>query len=254
MRPSDNADSPDLSGEAVLDAFNKSIGLNWYDELTQTVTPWSQWAKVENQPIYFAYWTDRSGTHLREKPGLATLAQLIEKRIVYLVEIHGMNLESAQIQIRSEINNLNINIPLKTCELCRRLYNPYVTFFRSQSTCSEECHKNRLWQESVKKGMSPEAEFDRSITWQAVWERFGPFCYICGIETVHDQPDLKLRQGTRAWKARWGTYKRGDVDRQAVVEHVHPRSRGGSHTWDNVRIACSRCNLLKGDRARPPSI
>ncbi|MBU6173741.1 MAG: HNH endonuclease [Planctomycetes bacterium] len=31
------------------------------------------------------------------------------------------------------------------------------------------------------------------------------------------------------------------------VEHVVPRSNGGSHTWDDVRVACLKCNLLNGD-------
>lgn len=32
------------------------------------------------------------------------------------------------------------------------------------------------------------------------------------------------------------------------IDHVVPRSRGGSHTWDNVVAACRRCNHLKADR------
>ena len=32
------------------------------------------------------------------------------------------------------------------------------------------------------------------------------------------------------------------------LDHVMPRSRGGSHTWENVVAACRRCNLRKGDR------
>ena len=33
------------------------------------------------------------------------------------------------------------------------------------------------------------------------------------------------------------------------LDHVVPRSRGGSHTWDNVVSACGRCNHVKADRA-----
>lgn len=45
------------------------------------------------------------------------------------------------------------------------------------------------------------------------------------------------------------------------VDHIRPRSRGGTHTWDNVVAACSRCNTRKRDHfpseagmrlARPP--
>jgi 5-methylcytosine-specific restriction endonuclease McrA len=34
----------------------------------------------------------------------------------------------------------------------------------------------------------------------------------------------------------------------STVDHVVPRSRGGSHAWDNVVAACPRCNAKKGDR------
>ena len=33
------------------------------------------------------------------------------------------------------------------------------------------------------------------------------------------------------------------------LDHVIPRSRGGTHTWDNVVSACRRCNHVKADRA-----
>ncbi|MFP3905668.1 MAG: HNH endonuclease [Acidimicrobiales bacterium] len=32
------------------------------------------------------------------------------------------------------------------------------------------------------------------------------------------------------------------------IDHVVPRSRGGSHVWENVVAACRRCNAAKGDR------
>jgi 5-methylcytosine-specific restriction endonuclease McrA len=32
------------------------------------------------------------------------------------------------------------------------------------------------------------------------------------------------------------------------IDHVVPRSRGGSHTWENVVAACRACNSRKEDR------
>lgn len=32
------------------------------------------------------------------------------------------------------------------------------------------------------------------------------------------------------------------------VDHIIPRSRGGTHTWQNVVAACKRCNTHKEDR------
>ncbi|NJO71790.1 MAG: HNH endonuclease, partial [Oscillatoriales cyanobacterium RM1_1_9] len=31
-----------------------------------------------------------------------------------------------------------------------------------------------------------------------------------------------------------------------TIDHVVPRSRGGTHAWDNVVAACERCNARKG--------
>lgn len=33
-----------------------------------------------------------------------------------------------------------------------------------------------------------------------------------------------------------------------TIDHVIPRSRGGKDRWDNVVIACLRCNVTKGSR------
>ncbi|MCD8487512.1 HNH endonuclease [Kamptonema cortianum] len=33
-----------------------------------------------------------------------------------------------------------------------------------------------------------------------------------------------------------------------TLDHVIPRSKGGTHTWDNVVTACEKCNSTKSDR------
>lgn len=37
--------------------------------------------------------------------------------------------------------------------------------------------------------------------------------------------------------------RRGDT-----IDHIVPRSKGGPHEWENVALACSRCNSKKADR------
>ncbi len=32
------------------------------------------------------------------------------------------------------------------------------------------------------------------------------------------------------------------------IDHVHPRSKGGEHSWENVVAACRPCNVRKRDR------
>lgn len=36
--------------------------------------------------------------------------------------------------------------------------------------------------------------------------------------------------------------------RAETLDHVVPRSRGGTHTWENVVAACRPCNVRKADR------
>ena len=43
----------------------------------------------------------------------------------------------------------------------------------------------------------------------------------------------------------------GVTTSDATIDHVHPRSRGGLHRWENVTTACGPCNRKKG--ARTPS-
>ena len=33
-----------------------------------------------------------------------------------------------------------------------------------------------------------------------------------------------------------------------TIDHLIPRSKGGTDTWDNVVASCQRCNVKKGDR------
>ena len=58
----------------------------------------------------------------------------------------------------------------------------------------------------------------RKITRRAVFARDGWQCMYCGAKT------------------------------SLTVDHVIPRSKGGSSTWDNIVTCCAPCNRRKGDR------
>ncbi|WP_378145399.1 HNH endonuclease [Cnuibacter sp. UC19_7] len=34
----------------------------------------------------------------------------------------------------------------------------------------------------------------------------------------------------------------------STIDHVHPRSRGGKDSWENLVACCLRCNNIKGNR------
>ena len=247
----------EVFGYQVLLDVENSIGMEWYDELTKLPLP-----NFKYSGSFYAYWhTKLENKHLSLWDSRTLKKTLFDKRIIYLTVVKGLDHHSAVSQTIAEFKNIRAidsHIEEQVCEFCEKRFKPgtfdyseNVEYQLNQKSCSEKCSKVVKWQRLVKQGMHPNAEFDRSITWDLVWQRFGPNCYLCGLETIYDQQDLGLRLGTKAWKQRWGDYRRGDRDRMAVVEHVSPRSKGGSHTWDNLRIACNRCNLLKGDRDLP---
>lgn len=68
-----------------------------------------------------------------------------------------------------------------------------------------------------------------SISIQGLIERDGTLCGYCKIEL-----DFELMQSYNP--------------RKASIEHVIPLYRGGTHTWNNVILACLRCNLSKNSK------
>lgn len=66
------------------------------------------------------------------------------------------------------------------------------------------------------------------VSRKAVFERDGWTCQIC-----HDPVDRD---------AAWPDPKSPSLD------HIHPLSKGGDHTYANTQLACLRCNIRKSDR------
>lgn len=73
-----------------------------------------------------------------------------------------------------------------------------------------------------------------AIKLDAVIERDNGICYICGRKTSREDRYYVH-----------GCFVAGDT--YPTVDHVIPLARGGTHTWDNVRLACRQCNSIKGD-------
>ena len=73
-----------------------------------------------------------------------------------------------------------------------------------------------------------------SIKLDEVIERDNGICYICGCKTTKED-----HYYSRGWFACGSRYP--------TIDHVVPIAHGGTHTWDNVRLACHKCNTEKGD-------
>ncbi|MCW6038567.1 HNH endonuclease [Spirulina subsalsa FACHB-351] len=68
---------------------------------------------------------------------------------------------------------------------------------------------------------------------------------VASTERVWKTPSVTRREVLRRDHHRCqycGSHKK------LTLDHVIPRSKGGKHSWDNVVIACERCNGFKGDR------
>lgn len=250
------------SSAEVFSEIELKIDLAWYQEMCDTTKP-QRWLSGAS----YAYWETRSGKHLRDWYNLDIIGHLYSKRVEYLEVFHKHSQQGSVELANEEFNQCDFGDTQRQCEYCETSFYPLkdlaavmasagekIWNYERRRFCVKDCSQNYKWMMVIRKGMGPNATFDKSLTRRAIWEEFGPHCYLCGIEAIYNQEDLWIRHGTKAWKQRWGDYQRGDRNRIAVVEHILPRSKGGEHIRGNVKIACSKCNLLKGDRDFSPLV
>src|SRR5699024_10116299 len=94
-------------------------------------------------------------------------------------------------------------------------------------------------------------------------------------EMLHDYPELKIRTVRKDYSypsvirlyryihlpyrnivlSRYNVMKRDGnhcqycgSSRNLTIDHVLPRSRGGTDSWENLTTACDQCNVTKGNR------
>ncbi|HIK31649.1 MAG TPA: HNH endonuclease [Oscillatoriales cyanobacterium M59_W2019_021] len=68
---------------------------------------------------------------------------------------------------------------------------------------------------------------------------------MAGMERIWKVPPVNRREVLRRDNH---TCQYCGSRKHLTLDHVVPRSKGGTHTWDNVVTACSPCNARKGDR------
>jgi|GEM_PF-4222148 len=130
-----------------------------------------------------------------------------------------------------------------TCEHCGKDY----LFFPSMEKygrkkpgpyCSHRCYvKHNKVSSNIGHRLRRNGSGDKprdSIKLDEVIERDNGVCYICGCMTSKDD-----HYYSRGWFACGSRYP--------TIDHVVPIAHGGTHTWDNVRLACHKCNTEKGD-------
>lgn len=118
------------------------------------------------------------------------------------------------------------NRKLKKCRYCEK----WRYGFKGKY-CSEECRrkasriKGELRKSERLKRARSNGPFDADIDIYKLIERDGGCCYLCGDDVLF-------------------SYHYNDP-KYPTIEHVLPISKGGSHSWDNVKVACRECNTRK---------
>lgn len=88
-----------------------------------------------------------------------------------------------------------------------------------------------------------------TILW---YKSLGPNCGYCGIEMIPVKEAFeKTLRSSGPFRAYYTKEQRRLPDDIPTVDHVVPRSKGGTSRMKNYVICCRRCNLEKGDKPHP---
>ena len=117
-------------------------------------------------------------------------------------------------------------VEMKTCARCGAAF-----VGRRKLYCSDECARAEQNKRGVDKRVRRIGErlVDRDITFRKVFDRDGGTCCFCG--GTCDWSDYKIVNGQKEA----GNY-------YPSVDHIVPLSKGGEHSWNNVRLAHRICN------------
>lgn len=132
------------------------------------------------------------------------------------------------------INAKCSQISLKFCKECGEAFVGRGIF--CSGLCSRRWNDRKKSDRRVRRINSSKKD---GISLRELYERDGGICYLCG--KVCDWEDCETRED--------GTFIAKDY--YPSVDHVIPLSKGGSHTWNNVKLAHRICNSKKSDKVRP---
>jgi 5-methylcytosine-specific restriction endonuclease McrA len=123
-------------------------------------------------------------------------------------------------------------LTFNVCPHCGKL------FVGTNKYCSKKCRERNHEQRKTRLRIDRAKEngkADYAITLDKLITRDKNICYICNKEC--NESDYTY-QGK--------TFIAGDY--YPSIDHVIPIAKGGTHTWNNVKLAHRICNSIKGDR------
>ena len=122
--------------------------------------------------------------------------------------------------------------------ICKNCGDEFISSRTGTVYCSADCrrrYENRI--HSFRKRVKRNTVInDKGITIERIMKRDGCNCWLCN--KVVDMNDFIIRPN--------GSFIVGG--NYPSIDHVQALANGGQHTWDNVRLAHTRCNSLKSDK------
>lgn len=121
-----------------------------------------------------------------------------------------------------------------TCDECGRVFE---TKNKIQRYCSEQCRvrQGRRTNEHMRRRKEVGGRHDTNISLNALVTRDNNMCHICG-KTCNIED----------YVVKGDTFVAGNY--YPSIDHVIPLAKGGTHTWDNVKLAHRICNSIKRDK------
>lgn len=124
---------------------------------------------------------------------------------------------------------------IAVCKCCGSMF--FKTGRRTKY-CSDECMKKTLNAKTKDKRIRriKGVVIDSDITLEKLYKRDNGICHICG--GICDWDDCDIREG--------GTFVANN--NYPSIDHIVPLTKGGLHSWLNIKLAHRVCNTKKGNR------
>lgn len=122
---------------------------------------------------------------------------------------------------------------------CRECGNKFEMQYLLNYYCSEACKRktaNRVKEINRRTKLKKNGRIDYSISLTKLIRKDKNICHICG-EKCDSEDYIRTDEGY---------FIAGE--RYPSIDHIHPVAKGGTHTWNNVKLAHRGCNAIKNDK------
>lgn len=118
------------------------------------------------------------------------------------------------------------------CEQCGSLITGNKKF------CNDKCNKRHYYSKNEIKrrtNIKKNGNVDYTISLEKLIKRDSNICYLCNKECNLED-----------YTYQGNTFIAGNY--YPSIEHIIPLSKGGTHSWNNIKLAHRICNTLKGSK------